>query len=184
MQYLKHQRSEAMKYRANLTIVRLTAAVLLAGVVFAPVQAQEWSSNGLEVDDYKQVEVLIESLHQNAKDIGLTKQRIYNKTALTLRKYGLIPTNSDDLPPIARHSRSEYLYIQVNVIGKGLSITVQFNRSVIFVTHQARRAFRYVGTTWQHGSTGTHAGDYTYVLDQVEELVEIFVLAYLEANQQ
>jgi len=155
---------------------------VLAGVVFAPVQAQERSSNGLEVDDYKQVEVLVEDLHQDAKDIGLTRQRIYNKTALTLRKYGLIPTYGNDLPPIAK--RPEYLYIQVSVSGKGISISVQFLRPVIFLTHQTGRAFRHVGITWLTGSTGTHGGNYTYMLDIVEGQVEEFVLAYLEANQQ
>lgn len=50
-------------------------------------------STGLEVENHKKVNVKVESLPQDALDIGLTKSRVDSRVNVRLRQVGLRPVD-------------------------------------------------------------------------------------------
>lgn len=146
-----------------MTIRRLACALLVHCLWANPVSAQ-LRGTGLEIDNYKSIEYLIEALSEGAKKVGLNESRIVNKVELRLRQAGLKPSemSAADRP---------YLYVQMNVVGRGFSIKLAYKRRIIY--NVGSRSFElYGGSTWDTGLTG-NAGDADYIMGGLDDAMDV-----------
>jgi len=150
-------------------------AILLLLLISAPAGAQSVSESGLETANYKYVAVVIERLSADAGSLGLTEDRIRTRVELRLRSAGLTPGND-----ITKNLAS--LYVNVNVGGSAYSAAVEYKRQVIFIT--GNRRYRYLATTWESASIGTHARSAVYIMNALDQNLDKFLNEYLKANQK
>lgn len=125
--------------------------------------------------------LLVEYLSNDAKKIGLTRERI--QTAVESRLRGTRIFSDDDLYP--------HFYVQVSVVGSGFSISFYFTRWMEFIDMVERVAPEetpgpYYGTayTWSYVITGTHGKDAGYILQHVYEGTDNFINEYLRVNEE
>ena len=150
-------------------------AILLLLLLSAPAGAQTLSDNGLETANYKYVAVVIERLSVDAGRIGLTKDRIQTRVELRLRSAGLTPGND-----FSKNESS--LYVRVKIGGSAYSAAVEYKRQVVFIT--GNRRYRYLATTWESASIGTHARSRVYIMNALDQNLDKFLDEYLKANQK
>jgi hypothetical protein len=131
---------------------------------------------GLEVDNYRDIVVLVENLNPAAEALGLTAGGIEDRVELRLRAAGVTPTSE---------YLTYYLYVNVGVTGNAFTIAVNFSRLVLYFAGDT--TYRTVGATWSTSVRGTFVRDSsaaaTYILDRLDESVEEFLLEYLRTNQ-
>jgi len=131
------------------------------------------SQNGLEVSDYRKIAIIVESLANSAKKIGLTQERIQTECESRLRQARLlvVPTGS----------RSKFLYIMVHVVGNAYIMEINFNRIVLFEVEKTR--YIHSGaTTWRRLATGLHRDDPEYMMQCLDDGLDDFLKAYQKAN--
>ena len=139
-------------------------------------------SDGLETDNYRAIEVLIESPPQSILNIGLTKERIQTRVEVRLRSLGISP----DLEYEPLENDYKRLYVHINGAGNAFNVTFEFSRYLpYFVRDPDGEGFlaREVrAITWNTGTTGTHGGNATFVLGELDADLDQFLNVYLEAN--
>ena len=113
--------------------------------------------------------LVVENLHEDAGEIGLTKESIQVAVESRLRSarlYNPEPSIPD-------------LYVNVNVSGAAFSILMEYNKRlhdpVSNVTGRAK--------TWNTGVTGTHGNEASYIVSAVSTLMDEFLVAYLRENE-
>jgi len=134
------------------------------------------SGSGLEIDNPSKVEVLIESLGDDAKEAGLSESLILAKVNLRLRQNGLTPVNREK-----KRQQDGYLYVQITVVNNAYSIGVAFRRPVFYPNNQLV-IMRTTASTWREGGTGTFGKDKNFILSSLENHIDVFIDAYLSAN--
>ena len=72
-----------------------------------------------------------------------------------------------------------YLYVNVNVTGRAVGVSVQYNK---FLTDEFGKAAP--ASTWHTGSTGTHGGDASYIVSNLSQHLDRFLAAYLRVNEE
>jgi hypothetical protein len=130
----------------------------------------DWGS-GLEVEDYKNIDVVIERLSEDAKKEGLSRDIIRAKVELHLRRYGFNP--KEGLDP--------YLYVRITISGTAFSCEVAFKRALKYTT--GGHKYKIVGSVWVKGITGVFDED-TYIYQALSDLLDIFINDYLKANEK
>lgn len=150
--------------------------LLLAPGAFVWGSSQPVKGNGLETDSTEQLRVLIEELSEDAKKIGLTRDRIEARVNQSVRKSGITPVVPG---PVAFGSSGGELYVSVSVSGYGFCITMFFVRRVFY--NIGDRWFTYEGNTWHSLSIG-YSREADYILDVVGAKVEGFCNEFLRAN--
>lgn len=118
---------------------------------------------------YAPVRLLVEDLPENAAEIGLTRQAI--TTTVRSRLRGARIYNSE--------IRYPYLYVNVNVVGRAHSISLELNQVVFSPAAELSGSV----TTWNVGMTGTHGGPgSSYILQGVGQVTDLFIDEYLAVN--
>ena len=158
-----------------MLLLLISAAILLLLLISAPAGAQPESKSGLETANYKYVAVGVERLTADEHKIGLTKDRIQTRVELRLRSAGLTPGK-------ASSKNETYLYVRVKLGGSAYSAAVEYKRQVVFIT--GNRRYRYLATTWESASIGTHARSRVYIMNALDQNLDKFLNAYLKANQK
>ena len=115
-------------------------------------------------------EVVVEQLHKDSNDIGLTKDRLITVTELKLRREGLLSSGG---------LLSPYVYINVNVVGVAFSISLEIHDMVQLVRDPS---IIKTASTWDTSTTGTHGGDPEYIVTALNKLLDIFLNDYYKAN--
>jgi hypothetical protein len=128
------------------------------------------SQNGLEIYNYKKVNVRIMGLDENAKRIGLTRERIQTKCELRLRQAGLDPAIR--ITP--------YLRISVSVVGSSFHLSMQLKRNIYFIAND--NWYQILGATWSYEMNGEHGGAPESIMGAVEECLDKFLGEYLKTN--
>jgi hypothetical protein len=130
-------------------------------------------ATGLECDEYKKLNVVIEELSETAAQIGLTPEALRDKTELRLRAAGVEP---DGESPVR-------LNVNATVTRSSYSLDLQLKRRV---TYKARGSefVSYSGSTWSTGMTGLHAGNPRAILDDLDAKLDVFLNEYLRVNQE
>lgn len=146
-------------------------------VDWAILSAKAQPGSGLEIGNPKEVEVLIEDLNNDAKEAGLSKGLILAKVNLRLRQNGLIPINRKS----KNVNQDGYLYVNINVSNNAFSIGVAFFRPVFYSNNQLVRMHT-IASTWRTGSTGTFGRNKNFILNSLENHIDVFIDAYLSAN--
>ena len=113
--------------------------------------------------------LVVESLDEDAAEIGLTEERIRTAVESRLRSARL---HSDD-------PRWTYLYVNVNVGRRAFSSSARYKKWLRDVEFDLSG----VAGTWDTGVTGTHGGDAGYILQSVSENVDRFIVEYLRVNE-
>ena len=101
-------------------------------------------------------------------DIGLTVDRIQTMAESRLRAARLYDATA--LP---------ILLINVNVVGRGFSLRVGYNK----VVYDGVSGETNYATTRNFASTGTHGGDAGFILQGLSEYLDRFILEYLRVNE-
>lgn len=127
--------------------------------------------SGLEVDNPKEVQVAIEYLDDDAKEAGLSRSLIRTKVNLRLRQNGLTPINA---------MKGGYLYVKITVVNSAFDIDVHFSRLAVYPANS--QVFKTMANTWARGGAGTFGNDKDFILNNLEDLIDEFIDAYLSAN--
>ena len=114
------------------------------------------------------MELVVESLHQDAADIGLTKEEITVAVRSRLRAAQLYKES---------HTLFRFLYVKVNVAK--LAFTIDFS-----LVKWAKDMFENEGytTTWTVDSFGTHGKNPSFILSLVSRHTDSFIDEYLRVN--
>lgn len=128
------------------------------------------SQNGLEIYNYKKVNIRIMGLDEDAKRIGLTRERIQSKCELRLRQAGLDPAIRI----------SPYLRISVNVVGSCFNLSIQFWRNIYFIADD--NWYQILGATWSYEINGEHGGIPESIIGAIDKCLDKFLNEYLKAN--
>ncbi len=150
----------------------IKTSVFLFLLFFSSVVAQVEQGTGLEVENYREVTVVVETLGPDAASIGLTSERIKNRAELRLRGAGLT---------LIDLSLGGYLYVNINIVGNAFSILIGFERLIYYQVND--QVYLTSARTWISGGAGTHGESATYILDAIDEYLEGFLIEYLRANQ-
>lgn len=137
------------------------------------------------------VGLVVQDLSDDAAEIGLTVERLQTLAESRLRAARMY----DDLPVV------HYVYVRVSVVGAAYSIDVQFKRpmwppewvrAAVLNSGDALSTLglrtgigmrTLIATTWEQGSTGTHGQNAGFILQNVSESLDEFILEYLRVNE-
>ena len=137
--------------------------------------------SGLEVADYRDVEVLIEELPQSIQDTGLTEGRIRTRLESRFTSVGLSPLNRR-----LDRSADHFLYVGFGGYGNAFDLNLAFVREVSYFlpnpTGERYLAHYKFARTWPTGTIGTHSGNAGFILESLDEHLDKFVNEYLMAN--
>ena len=148
--------------------ISFSVVLLLLG--FCNVQGQTWSDRGLEYSSDK-LQLIVESLGEDAASIGLTKSRLQTKCELRLRQAGFTVMDSSLIP---------YLYVNINIHNNSFACDVSFRRVATFLDSGNMYATRV--STWSVGSLGAHGGSASYIVESLDDKLDIFLNEFLKAN--
>ncbi len=117
----------------------------------------------------KPMDLVVESLHSDASEIGLTKEAIQAAVESRLRSAQLYSSESIDT----------YLYVNVHISVPAFNISFEYNK----VVYDPASGLRGSATTWSLSSTGTSGMDSGYILSVVSKYMDLFLLEYLRVNE-
>ena len=121
--------------------------------------------------DCQPMRLLVEDLHPDASDIGLTKESIQTAAESRLRSARLYNLSK----------RFPYLYINVNVVGGAYNITLEYNKIVYDPLSDSNG----VATTWNTSITGTYGGSgAAFILSSVSKVMDKFLVEFLRVNEE
>ena len=157
---------------------RLTRAALLLSALALPSFA--FGTAGDDIDesirrfkffaDCRPMRLVVESLSPDASKIGLTKEAIRAAAESRLRSARLYRSIGF----------SPYLYINVNVVGRGFDISLDFKKNVYDPLSENMG----VATTWERGSAGTHGGNANFLLSSISRHMDKFLVEFLRVNEK
>lgn len=152
---------------------RLTrAALLLSALALSlPASGARGATRFELFADCRPMYLVVESLHPDTPKIGLTEEDIQAAAESRLRSARLY------------HSirSAPYLYINVNVVGRGFSISLEFKKDV----YDLLSGNRGLATTWDRGSAGTHGGSgANYILSSISRHMDKFLVEFLRVNEK
>ncbi len=115
------------------------------------------------------MDLLVVSLNSDAKDIGLTEERIQAAVESRLRSARLYDSDAYN-----------FLLVAVNVSDFSFSVIIQYMKEV---TDQAS-GLSFPAATYHNDSVGTHGKDSGYILSTVSEHLDQFLVNFLRANEE
>ena len=148
----------------------LVASNFCCGVALAQIQ----SGTGLEVENPKNIQVLVEDLSDEGKQAGLTRDLIMAKVSLRLRQNRLTPVK-----PI-QSLKTGFLSVRIGTVGNAYHIEVSFHRTVTYSSNDQMHLI--IGRAWRTGGLGTFGNDVNFIFRDLENYLDLFINAYLSAN--
>ena len=157
---------------------RLTRAALLLSALALPFSASGAAGESIREKrqrfrlyaDCRPMALIVEDLPGGVLTIGLTKEAIRAAVESRLRSarlYGSIRT-------------APYLYVNVNVVGRAFSISLEFTKEVRDILSGDTG----LAATWNVGSTGTHGGSANYIVSSVSRRMDEFLVEFLRVNEK
>ncbi len=123
--------------------------------------------------DCRPMYLLVERLPADASKIGLTEEAIRAAAESRLRSARLYRS--------IRSAPYHSLYINVNVVGRGFSIRLEFKKDV----YDPLSGDTGVATTWNMGGAGTHGGsEANYILSSISRHMDEFLVEFLRVNEK
>ena len=116
--------------------------------------------------------LIVEDLHPDATDIGLTREAILAAAESRLRSARIYTSYTSKW--------THYLYVQVSVVGGAFGIDMYFNKSVFDLASGEN----FFASTWSIGKAGTHGRSSSYILSSLSELLDTFLVEYLRVNEE
>ena len=116
--------------------------------------------------------LLIENPGGNAKEIGLTKDRLRSVVESRLRAARLYTEDKSK-------ANGALLYVNIHVVGPAFWVRLEYQKLLKDPVTTSKLG----ATTWQHGSLGTHAADGGYIIQSLSEELDSFLVKYLRVNE-
>lgn len=113
--------------------------------------------------------LLVESLPEDATNIGLTKEAIVTSVRSRLRAARLYVSGV-----------TPYIYVNVNVVGRAFGIGIGYNKWVFDPASNEEG----MATVWTIGSTGTHGRNSNYIVSSVSQHIDKFIDEYFRVNEE
>jgi len=135
------------------------------------------SKSGLEVSGYKRVNLIIVFANEGIEIINPKDERIKAKSELRLRQAGLNPVLLK-----GREAFETVLFVRVNIVGTAFDVKLQYYRSVFFPVDN--KLYSNFANTWERTVRGTHGLDSEFIIKRLDELFDVFLNDYLEANMK
>ena len=164
-----------MTGRSRHRFVRVWIACSAIVVIFAAVRGIAQSSEE-RFDRFRLFNgcqpmfLLVEGLPSDALEIGLTIESIQAAVESRLRSARIYTSDQSAL---------EHLYVNVNVVGRAFSWSLEFKKWVYDFASESERS----ATTWDIGGTGTHGNDTGYILSAISSVMDQFLVEYLRVNE-
>lgn len=156
--------------------MKLVIALAAIWLCCAPVAAQgQTVLDRFELfNECRPSQIVVESLSADAKNIGLTKERLRLAAESRLRAARLY-TDSREA------ASGAYLYVRVTVVGVAYAIEVNYKKRVFDLAGDVGG----LATTWEVGSTGTHGNALgsAFIMQYVSEHLDQFLANYLKVNE-
>ncbi len=149
-----------------LNLLLYTTIALPQEVIFSS------SKNGLEVDRNEGIGIVI-NITDEAKKVRLTKTRLQTKCELRFRQAG-INIDTKGLIPI-------FLYVDVTVYQLAFAVRLEFKRPMQFTVGKVEY-WQPEAATWTDGAVGIHGNNPEFIVGSVDERLDNFLNAFLEAN--
>ena len=154
---------------------RSTTFWLLVGLALGVVNASADSSRKRMArfelyNNCQPVYLVVENVNEDAKRIGITRERVENSVELRLRSANLFTSDK---------SGDTYLYVNVNIVGASYSVSVSFNKWV----YDPIAASPGPAITWHVALTGIYPRGTETILASVSRLVDKFLVEYLRVNE-
>jgi hypothetical protein len=147
-------------------------AMICIGGYLYPQTATQLSQTGLEKFGYQELNVAV--YLEGISLAGLTKERIATRTELQLRQ--------TDIEPLKRPSSYPQLAIEVVVAGSAFSVEIAFVRWTSYRVEE--NTYEVLSDTWSRKNTGSHADKASFVMDSVDQLLDVFLNEYLATNKE
>ena len=153
-----------MKYLVVAAVFAVVPGLAAAEARIAPTNFERFEL----WNDCSPVQLLVESLSDNATTIGLARDRIETVTRSRLRAARIYTDET-----------GAYLYVNINVTNSSYNISVQFNK---LVTDRTSRESNFA-PTWELSGVGTHGQDAGFIVQWLSEYVDRFIDEYLRVNE-
>ena len=142
----------------------LTALALASFLAAAPALAQNVNQFELFVD-CKPVNLVVEDIEAEGEDV-VTGEAIRNAAEARLRSARMYDLQGPGI-----------LYINFIVVGAAFSLDFEFYKWVVDEYGNGG-----LGATWRVGVTGTHGENGGYILSNVSQFMDEFIVEYFRAN--
>ena len=135
------------------------------------------SASGENITDYDRFQlfadcspmtIIVESLKQDATDVGLTKKQIETTVRSRFRAARIYNRDATEIA----------FYVNVNVVKSAANISISLIKPVID-THTLQVQ---VTSTWTRGTLGLHGGNSSRILWTLSEEIDDFIDEYLRVN--
>ena len=144
--------------------------ILLTASTVQAQAASDWDRFGL-FNACRPMMLVVEELPSDAQAVGLTRERIQLAAESRLRAARLYTESMK--------ANSAYLYVNINVVGRAHSMTVEYRKWVTDLVSNSNGA----ATTWKTGGTGTHGGDAGFIIQALSSYLDEFLAGYLRVNE-
>ncbi len=170
--------SKRMPAWVSCSMLLLLVVSCYTTTAYAQTTAERVEKQALWVKDYKKLPILIEEIESNT--LGVTKDSIRTKTELRLRQANIRPSDSaSHAPP----SDEYYLYVNIGLFDGAFVVQLEFQRSATWELPDGNLSRPLHLTTWSAVSFGRYGSSSTFIIEQLDGLLDKFLNAYLKANQ-
>lgn len=129
--------------------------------------------------------LVVEGLSADGKEIGLSKETIQNALESRLRAARLYQT-PENFSEMTRRARllfpgkgfDSYLYVRVSVVGRAFNLDLRYNKLVVDETSGVKN----YATTWEKGITGTASGA-GFIMSTLASSIDAFFVEFLRVNE-
>lgn len=159
----------------------IVLSIIITCFIVAPVYGQEYGT-GLEVEE-PEIQVFIANLSDDAKDIGLSKELVRSKVELALRRNGITvidPFRIHDIEENEVKTLDHILSVEILVVGNAFSFYINFFRTVRYQSSDKDYITR--AAVWTRSATGTHGYSSSYIIESLEDYLDIFINEFFRAN--
>ena len=149
------------------------------GLALAQVKDNEYGSLRAERARFKlynacrPMQLAVGEPSNDAKKLGLTEQRVRVAAESRLRAARLYTEE------IAR-GNGALLYVNANVVREVFTVDVKYHKEL----RDPVSTNLGLASTWQSGRFGTHGGDPGYIIQNLSEKMDTFLVEYLRVNEK
>ena len=168
-------------------VTKMLSLLFLGFLISASVQAEELTAEQKEaVNTYiKQFELfnnceqigLLVDKQEKSSEVDLTEKAITNSVESRLRSARIFTDAASD----------SLLIVYVHIVGYAYNVRVSLAKSLEdsrFGKHLHTLPLVGSAETWHRTSTGTHGGQGSFILSQLSQIVEEFLVEYFKVNQK
>ena len=168
-------------------VTKILSLFFLGFLISASVQAEELTTEQKEaVNTYikrfeffnncEQIGLIVEK-QEESPEVDLTEKAITNSVESRLRSARIFTDEASD----------SFLAVNVQIVGEAYNVSVGLAKSLEdhrFSKHLSPLPLVGPAYTWHMASTGTHAGQGGFILSQLSQIVEEFLVEYFKVNQK